>query len=226
MVKMTTRADKIIGVLFAMAISSTCFAFAAIEEGTLKSLCILSLAVFGITILPIVFLWPRSERTSGSRSSGMLKLNISKVERYSVFKVSLSLSLAVLCAYLFVWLYLRGCDIGLVLVIVLILALACCLISVFVFSAKVVPVVEERSTDQLSTAKQKKAPFSDVPELRMLKKWRWLVYIAVISVLVRIGVMCVLYGIPSFCPNCILYWGKHNFNGSGMHLPEHSLFTL
>lgn len=226
MIKETSRADKIIGVLFAMAISSTCFAFAAIAEGTLKSFCILFLAVFGITILPIVFLWPRSERTSGSRSSGMLKLNISKRERCSVFKASLSLSLAVLCTYLFVWLYLRGCDIGLVLVVVSILALACCLINVFVFTVKVVPVVDERSTDRLSPTMRKKATFSDVPELRIFKKWRWLFYIAVIGALVRIGIMCVLYGIPSFCPNCILYWGKHNFNGSGMHLPEHSLFTL
>ena len=64
MIKETTGIDKCAGVLFAMAISSVCFAFAAVEGDTLKSLYLLFFAVLAVTILPIVFLWPRSERVS------------------------------------------------------------------------------------------------------------------------------------------------------------------
>lgn len=226
MTKETSNADKCIGMVFAMTWSFTCFAFSAVEESSLKGLYLLFFAVFGAIILPVVFLWPRSERTSGSRSSGVLKLNLSKGERCSVFKVALSSSLAVLFVYMFVWVYMKGRIAGLVLIICSIIALACCLIRVSLPSVKCEPSGDERLIDRMSTCRRKMGRSSCTPEFLLFKKRRWLIYLVLMGVVTRIVVMCVLHGVPSFCPNCILYWGKHNFNGSGMHLPEYALFML
>ena len=226
MVKETTRIDKCIGVLFAIVISLVCFAFATVELAVLKSLYLLFFAILAITVLPIVFLWPRSERATGSRPNGILKLNIPAMERRSVFKTSLSLSLSVLCIYFVIWLYMRGYGIGGGLISGLIVALGYCLIRVLMFSARENEYRGERSADQLPIGMPKNEHATDTYEFQILKKWRWLLYVVAIGVIARIVVMCMLYGIPSFCPNCILYWGKHNFNGSGGHSPAHSLFML
>ena len=79
---------------------------------------------------------------------------------------------------------------------------------------------------RMSTCRRKMGRISCTPEFLLFKKCRWLIYLVLMGVVARIVVMCVLHGAPSFCPNCILYWGNHNFNGSGMHLPEHALFML
>jgi hypothetical protein len=80
--------------------------------------------------------------------------------------------------------------------------------------------------DRMSTCRRKMGRSSCTPKFLLFKKCRWLIYLVLMGVVARIIVMCVLHGAPSFCPNCILYWGKHNINGSGMHLPEHALFML
>lgn len=228
MIKEATRTDKLIGVIFALAISLTCFVFAVIQDEALKRLYVLCFAVLGITGLPVIFLWPRSERVSGSRSSGMLKLDIPKRDRRTVFMLSLPLSLVLLFTYLFVWIYMRGWDVGLGLIIVSIIVLACCFIRLLMSGAKDLSVDKKGANERDRPPKDAKRKSSclNAPEFVLLHKWRWLVFLAAICILVRIIVMCKLYGVPSFCPNCIMYWGKHNFNASGMHLPEHSLLML
>ena len=83
-----------------------------------------------------------------------------------------------------------------------------------------------KEIDRMSTCRRKMGRISCTPEFLLFKKRRWLFYLVLMGVVARIIVMCVLHGVPYFCPNCILYWGKHNINGSGMHLPEHALFML
>ena len=204
MTKETSNADKCIGMVFAMTISFTCFAFSVVEESTLKGLYFLFFAVFGAIILPVVFLWPRSERTSGSRSSGLLKLNLSKGERCSVFKVALSSSLAVLFVYMFVWVYMKGRIAGLVLIICSIIALACCLIRVSLPSVKCEPSGDERLIDRMSTCRRKMGRISCTSEFLLFKKRRWLFYLVLMGVVARIIVMCILYGFPSFCPTTLI----------------------
>lgn len=228
MIKETTRTDKLIGVIFALAISFTCFAFAVIQESALKSFYVLCFAVWGIIILPVIFLWPRSERVFGGSPNGRLKLDIPKRERRNVFRRSLPLTLMVLCAYLFVWAYMRGWDAGLGLIIVSVIALACCLVRLLMSDTK------DSSDEEVGANERGRVPEGaklksrclNAPELIWLKKWKWLACLVLICILIRIIAMCTLYGFPSFCPDCIMYWGKHKINGSGMHLPEHSLFML
>lgn len=224
MIKETTLMDKCVGVAFSIVISLVCFAFAAIEADVFKGLYLLVFAVLAITTLPIIFLWPKCERVSGSRSNGILKLDVSRNERCPVFKMSLPLSLIVLCVYLFFWLYLGRCVAGTILIVGLIIALILGL--KFVLGQKVGADGDRDKIDQFPSDEQKPTRVSETFEFQLLKRKRWVLCLVILGLIVRICVMCFLYGRPSFCPNCILYWGNHNYNASGGHLPEHSLFML
>lgn len=220
------------GVQFALAltVSGSMFSLALVMQFFWQGCICLFAAIVACEMLYVIAFWPKVEQVVGQNRS-KLSLNVSRNQRSIALKQAFATSGCQTLIMLIVWVLFRSHIIGGILLLT-------CVITDFLLWHKFHfhncdvnrgGVQENNAKGRLAEPKNVKdqSPDGSCGNIfAVLIRHRLAIVLTLISLItVRIIIMCMMYGCPSFCTRCVLYWGGHHSSYSG-HSAEHSLLSV
>lgn len=220
------------GVQFALAlvVSVSMFSLALVMPFFWQGCICLFAAIVACEMLYVFAFWPKVEQVVGQNRS-KLSLNVGNIQRNAALKCAFATSGCQTVIMLIVWMLFRAHIIGGMLLLVFAITdfilwrkfqfLNCDAGQACVQENRVKhPLLKSENAKGQSMHGNSKGIFA------VIKRHRLLIAIILITMtVIRVIAMCIMYGCPSFCTRCILYWGGHHSSYNGHHA-EHSLLSV
>lgn len=220
--------ERCVQLALALAISGSMFCMALVMQFFWQGCICLFISIVACEMLYVIAFWPKIEQVVGQNRS-KLSLNVSGNQRSIALRQAFATSGIQTLIMLIVWVLFRLHILGG-------LILLSCVITDYLLWHKfhscncdVNRVCAQENDAKEHLVKKVKAQPLDGScgnIFSVLMRHRLAIALTLISLItVRIIIMCMMYGCPSFCTRCVLYWGVHHSSYSGHHA-EHSLLSV